>query len=174
MQKNSLQKALSKGKTIIGGYDLDHMITAPMSSDHQDETCEIQKEMPNQPARHSNKLKVLIAMFFGVVFGAIGNISLSKGMKIIADCEYECASDAILAAVTHPYIIGGIVLLTAFLLLYLASLSWEDLSYVLPLTAGDYVLVTLLAYFILHEDVTPLRWAGSLLVATGIALVARS
>ncbi|NLN78433.1 MAG: EamA family transporter, partial [Armatimonadetes bacterium] len=59
-------------------------------------------------------------------------------------------------------------------LLYLASLSWEDLSYVLPLTAGDYVLITVLAFFFLHEHVDVLRWVGSVLVTAGIVLVARS
>ena len=121
-----------------------------------------------------NRLKVLIAMFVGVVLGAFGNISLSHGMKCVGDAGYECAHDAVLGAVTQPYIIAGVLLLIGFLLLYLASLSWEDLSYVLPLTAGDYVLVTLLAFFILREPVNGLRWAGSVLVATGIVLVARS
>jgi len=121
-----------------------------------------------------NKIKVLVAMFFGVIFGALGNISLSRGMRCVGNSGYECARDAVTGAVTQPYIVTGVLLLAAFLLLYLASLSWEDLSYVMPLTAGDYVLVTLLAFFILHEAVTPLRWAGSVLVATGIVLVARS
>jgi len=121
-----------------------------------------------------NKIKVLIAMFFGVVFGAFGNISLSKGMRHVGCMGYECAHDAIVGAVTEPYILLGVLGLAIFLLLYLASLSWEDLSYVLPLTAGDYVLVTILAFLILHESVTPLRWVGSICVATGIALVARS
>lgn len=121
-----------------------------------------------------NRLKVLIAMFVGVVLGAFGNISLSRGMKCVGDAGYECAHDAVLGAVSQPYIITGVLLLLGFLLLYLASLSWEDLSYVLPLTAGDYVLVTLLAFFILHEPVNGLRWAGSVLVAAGIVLVARS
>ena len=126
-------------------------------------------------ASHShNKIKVLVAMFFGVLFGALGNICLSRGMRCVGESGYECAHDAILGAVTEPYIVAGVILLGTFLLLYLASLSWEDLSYVLPLTAGDYVLVTILAFLLLHEDVEPLRWAGSILVATGIALVARS
>ena len=81
---------------------------------------------------------------------------------------------AFLLTITNFYVIGGMVLLILFLFLYLASLSWEELSFVLPLTAADYVLVTLLAYFLLHEDVSPLRWAGSVLVGLGIALVSRT
>jgi drug/metabolite transporter (DMT)-like permease len=125
-------------------------------------------------SRRRNKIKVLVAMFFGVLFGSVGNITLSHGMRCVGKSGYECAHDAVVGALTQPYFIAGVSLMFAFLLLYLASLSWEDLSYVMPLTAGEYVLVTLLAFVLLHESVTPLRWAGSVLVATGIILVARS
>lgn len=121
-----------------------------------------------------NKIKVLIVMFFAVIIGAFGDISLSKGMKVVGATDHDTLLDAFIAGSTNFYVLAGVVLLIAFLFLYLASLSWDDLSFVLPLTAADYVLVTLLAYFILHEDVSPLRWAGSVLVATGIAVVART
>lgn len=121
-----------------------------------------------------NKIKVLVAMFFGVLFGGVGNILLSRGMRCVGNSGYQCARDAIVGAVTAPFIIGGVLFCLAFLLLYMASLSWEDLSYVMPLTAGEYVLVPLLAYFTLQEAVDPLRWIGVVLVATGIVLVARS
>lgn len=121
-----------------------------------------------------NKIKVLIAMFFGVIFGSVGNVTLSRGMRCVGKSGFECAHDAIVGALTQPYFITGVLLMFAFLLLYMASLSWEDLSYVMPLTAGEYVLVTLLAFLLIHEPVTALRWAGSILVATGIVLVARS
>ena len=121
-----------------------------------------------------NKIKVLVAMFFGVIFGSVGNVTLSRGMRCVGESGFECAHDAVVGALTQPYLIAGVSLMFAFLLLYMASLSWEDLSYVMPLTAGEYVLVTLLAFLFLHEPVTALRWAGSILVATGIILVARS
>jgi len=125
-------------------------------------------------SKRRNKIKVLGAMLLGVVFGSLGNITLSHGMRCVGESGFECAHDAVVGAVTQPYFLVGVSLMFAFLLLYLASLSWEDLSYVMPLTAGEYVLVTLLAFVVLHESVTPLRWAGSVLVATGIILVARS
>ncbi|MCE5314331.1 MAG: EamA family transporter [Armatimonadota bacterium] len=121
-----------------------------------------------------NKIKVLVAMFFAVIFGAFGDISIRYGMRSV-ECAYHpnIASHFVCAA-TNPFVWMGVFLLILFFILYLASLSWEELSYVLPLTAADYVLVTLLAYFLLGEDVSPLRWAGSVLVAFGIALVVRT
>ena len=124
--------------------------------------------------RRKNKLKVLIVMFIAVVFGALGDVSLSKGMKTINAENTGGVIGTFIATMTNPYVILGILLLITFLFLYLASLSWEELSYVLPLTAADYVLVTLFAFFLLKEDVSPMRWAGSVLVAVGIGLVART
>lgn len=133
-----------------------------------------EKAMVRLSDRSRRRAKVLIAMFFAVVFGAFGDISLSRGMKEIGAMHHKSFSAAFIAGVTNPFVVGGTLLLIGFLLLYLASLSWEDLSYVLPLTAADYVLVTLLAYFLLHESVSPERWAGSVLVAAGIAAVTKS
>lgn len=113
-------------------------------------------------------------MFFAVIFGAFGDISLRHGMKAIGESHLRSPVHAFLLTITNTYVIAGVLLLMAFLLLYLASLSWEKLSFVLPLTAADYVLVTILAYFVLQEDVSAFRWAGSVLVAVGIALVART
>lgn len=127
-----------------------------------------------RPGNRRNRIKVLVAMSFAVVLGALGDISLSHGMKEIGATDFNSIVHAFIAAVSSPYIIGGVGLLFCFLLLYLASLSWEDLSYVLPLTAADYILVTIFACFILHEGVSPLRWLGSAMVALGIYLVARS
>ena len=47
-----------------------------------------------------------------------------------------------------------------------------DLSFAVPATAASYVLETLLAKWILKERVDTRRWAGALLVACGVALLA--
>ncbi|MHB9037829.1 MAG: EamA family transporter [Armatimonadota bacterium] len=121
-----------------------------------------------------NKIKVLLAMFFAVIFGSFGDISIRYGMRSV-ECRYHPGFGShFMCAVTNPYVWVGVFFLILFFVLYLASLSWEELSYVLPLTAADYVLVTILAYFLLGEDVSPMRWAGSVLVAAGIALVVRT
>ena len=50
-------------------------------------------------------------------------------------------------------------------------LSWADLSYVLPVTAFGYVLNAVLGRVFLGEQVTPARWAGTLLIMAGVVLV---
>jgi drug/metabolite transporter (DMT)-like permease len=120
-----------------------------------------------------NKVKVVIAMFFATIFIAFGDVSLSKGMKIVGATHFHNIVQ-MAGAFANVYIVAGVILQIAFLALYLASLSWEELSFVLPLTAFNYVIVTVLAFALLHEPVSPIRWMGSILVATGIAFVTRT
>jgi len=140
----------------------------------RDSGASARADLAYDPGRPRNKAKVLVVMFFAVVFGAFGDVSLSKGMKAVAAMPHSGPVYTFVAVFTNLYVLSGIALLIGFLCLYLASLSWESLSFVLPLTAADYVLVTLLAHFLLAEDVSSVRWLGSIMVALGIALVART
>lgn len=54
---------------------------------------------------------------------------------------------------------------------FLALLSIQDVSFVVPATALGYVAETLLARFVLRETVSGRRWAGAALVAAGVYLV---
>src|SRR6516225_9206591 len=96
---------------------------------------------------------------------------LSRGMKEIGNISARHLQD-VLVAVGNPWVAGGILLLLAFFAAYMSALSWADLTYVLPATSIGYVLLALIAKFLLHEQVTLLRWVGILLIAVGVSLVA--
>jgi hypothetical protein len=68
----------------------------------------------------------------------------------------------------------GIGLLAVSFFSLLALLSWADVSFVIPASALSYVAGALGAKLLLGEHVTPLRWAGILLVTAGVALVSLS
>jgi drug/metabolite transporter (DMT)-like permease len=72
----------------------------------------------------------------------------------------------------NPWIGLGILLLIGFFVSYLSALSWADLTYVLPATSLSYILMVLLAKFLLHEHVTLWRWMGVALIVTGVGFVA--
>lgn len=96
---------------------------------------------------------------------------LSRGMKEIGNIPVRHLGD-VLVAVGNPWVGGGILLLLAFFAAYMTALSWADLTYVLPATSIGYVLLALIAKFALHEQVTPARWLGILLIAAGVGFVA--
>jgi len=105
------------------------------------------------------------------VFGAAGDAMLSRGMKQVGNISLHHVSELILA-ILNPWVAFGILLLLAFFAAYMTALSWADLTYVLPATSLGYVVLAIVAKFMLHEDVTPARWIGILLISAGVGFVA--
>jgi drug/metabolite transporter (DMT)-like permease len=101
---------------------------------------------------------------------ATGDSLLSRGMKDVGNISLGHPSDLILA-ITNPWVALGILFLLGFFASYMTALSWADLTYVLPATSLGYVLLALIAKFLLHEEVTPLRWIGILLISGGVGFV---
>lgn len=122
-------------------------------------------------------LKSLLVMLLAVTAGTIGDILLARGMKELGDISamnLRGILNVTLQAVVSPKLIFGVMFLAVFFFLWLAVLSWEDLSVALPMQAINFVLVALLSQFYLHEPVTPMRWAGTILICIGVMLIARS
>jgi drug/metabolite transporter (DMT)-like permease len=105
-----------------------------------------------------------------VLFGAIGDVALSRGMKSGGALSLGNWHQVIHSIFT-PWVGAGILLLLAFFVSYLSALSFADLTYVLPATAVGYILMALLAKFFLHENISPWRWAGIALIAAGVGFV---
>ena len=122
-------------------------------------------------------LKTLIIMLMAVTAGTVGDLLLAKGMKEMGDISamnLRGILNVAFQALTTPKLIIGTVMLAIFFFLWLAVLSWEDLSVALPMQALNYVLVALLAQFYLGEHVSPLRWGGIVLVCIGVMLITKS
>lgn len=114
------------------------------------------------------KYLVLLAVVF---FGSIGDTLLSRGMKEIGRIHLAQLAEVI-TAIANPWVIAGTICLVLFFASYLASLSWADLTYVLPATAIGYVALALLSKFFLHEQISLARWAGIALITAGVGFVA--
>jgi len=122
-------------------------------------------------------LKTLVVMLIAITAGAVGDIFLTQGMKSSGDLSVmgirEIFNTAI-KALTNWRLILGTAMQAVYFGLWLAVLSWEDLSVALPLQALSYIVVAFLAQWYLGEHVTPMRWAGICLICAGVALVTRS
>ena len=105
------------------------------------------------------------------VFASAGDAMLSHGMKQTGSISIHHLQSVIFA-VLNPWVAAGILLLLAFFATYTTALSWADLTYVLPATSLGYVLLALVARFVLHEHVSPLRWLGIALITGGVGFVA--
>jgi drug/metabolite transporter (DMT)-like permease len=105
------------------------------------------------------------------VFAASGDSMLSHGMKQAGNISLHHLSQVVLA-ILNPWVACGILLLLAFFAAYMNALSWADLTYVLPATSLGYVLLALIAKFVLHEQVSASRWLGIALISGGVGFVA--
>lgn len=105
-----------------------------------------------------------------IVFGALGDVALSRGMKQVGELSLAHWTHAI-SAIFTPWVGAGIILLIAFFASYLTALSFADLTYVLPATSVGYILMALLARFFLHEQISIYRWSGIALIALGVGFV---
>jgi drug/metabolite transporter (DMT)-like permease len=101
---------------------------------------------------------------------SVGDTFLGRGMKEFGPVSIHHLG-SLIHAVANPWVVSGILLLLCFFASYLTALSWADLTFVLPSTALGYVVVALLSRFWLHEQISPLRWAGILLIVLGVGFV---
>ena len=72
---------------------------------------------------------------------------------------------------TNKNVLVGLLLETIFFVLLQYLLGQRDVSFVWPLTAVSFVMTTLAAQFILHEQVNFTRWSGVALIVLGAALI---
>jgi uncharacterized membrane protein len=105
-----------------------------------------------------------------VVFSNVfGNFAMKRGMPAELNSPLEY-----ITALFQPWVALGVGLLIVWMMSRMALLSWADLSYVLPVTSVGYVLVAITGKVLLHEQITPRRWAGIVLIMAGAALVGGS
>ena len=122
-------------------------------------------------------LKTLVVMLIAITAGAVGDIFLTQGMKgggDISAMNVRQILDTVFKALSNWRLILGTALQAVYFGLWLAVLSWEDLSVALPLQALSYLVVAFLAQVYLGENVGGMRWAGICLICVGVALVTRS
>jgi drug/metabolite transporter (DMT)-like permease len=122
-------------------------------------------------------LKTFALVLVAVLLGGTGHVMLSKGMKTVGDLTEASVSrlgPMVTRAVTSPWVLLGVTLQASFFFLYLTLLSRADVSQLLPMTAIDYIVVALLAQWVLSEAVSPARWTGIAFIVVGVALITRS
>jgi drug/metabolite transporter (DMT)-like permease len=120
-------------------------------------------------------MKTFLVAFLAALSAAIGEALLSYAMKRggpVDMAQFSHWANLVMSVVRNSYIFIGVVFLAVYFFLYLIALSWADLSFVLPLTAVSYIFAAILARIFLKEDVTWLRWMGTLVIIVGITLIA--
>jgi drug/metabolite transporter (DMT)-like permease len=117
-------------------------------------------------------MRTALLLITAILLQATGNLCLSQGMKDLAS---KAAGHSItLTTIASPLNVVGVLLLVGFFAIFTTILARADLSVVVPIVSFEIVVNVALAHWVIHEAVSPLRWAGTVLVTCGVALVALS
>jgi drug/metabolite transporter (DMT)-like permease len=117
-------------------------------------------------------------MLVGIVVGTtvLGDLLQSLEMKRLGEIE-DFGLSGIKRTVRYlarRTLLGlAILSMAVSFFAFMKLVTVADLSFAVPATAGSFVLETILARFVLKERVDRRRWAGALLVACGVALLAQ-
>ena len=108
------------------------------------------------------------------ICNTVGDVLNTAGMKREPEVEKLNLHSLIVMLsriVRNPLVIGGVASLTVGFFAMMSLLSIANVSFAVPATAISFVLETLLAKYILREDVGLRRWAAATLVACGVVLL---
>jgi drug/metabolite transporter (DMT)-like permease len=121
--------------------------------------------------------KTSLAILVMAVFGPVGNVLLSMGMRRVGESSVWAPAALLtlfVRAFSSSLIWLGIGSLIAFLIAQLLVLSWADYSYVQPASSLSYGVVALLGSLVLGEVVSPTRWFGIVVICVGVLIVGRT
>src|SRR3954468_23307450 len=101
--------------------------------------------------------RLIMLLLVALVFEAIGVVFLSQGLKQIGEVKTitpAALKRVVIEGVTNRNILLGVLLEAIFFVALLILLAKADVSLIWPLTSMGFVLTTLAAKFIRHEEVS--------------------
>jgi multidrug transporter EmrE-like cation transporter len=116
--------------------------------------------------------KTQLFAVISILSNVAGNSALTYGMQQLGPSGNTPVD--LIAALFHPWVALGVTMLIVWTFAHMALLSWADLSYVMPVTSIGYVVTAFSGKFFLGETVSPMRWAGIVLITAGVTLVGRT
>lgn len=141
---------------------------------------DIDYEPPALPGERKGRRPVLILFIvISVLLAATAQLTLKYGVDRVTKGGHsgivlsEPGTSAVRVA-REPFVWLGLVLFGISAAVWIVVLSRVSLSFAYPFAALTYIIIVLFDRLILKVPVPGLRWAGVLLIATGIVLVSRT
>ncbi len=118
--------------------------------------------------------KLIGILLIALILEAVGVVFLSQGLRQIGQIQQVSLGEIariVGRGLANSHILLGMLFETVFFVLLLILLKNWDVSLIWPMTSLGFVLTTLAAKYIRHEDITALRWSGVFLIMIGASLV---
>jgi drug/metabolite transporter (DMT)-like permease len=119
-------------------------------------------------------IQLLIVLLVALVFEAVGVVFLSGGLKQIGAGQQIAFGEIgrlITRGATNRNILLGVFFEATFFGALLYLLARRDVSLIWPLTSLGFVITAIAAKFLLHEQISWMRWFGVTLIVIGAGLV---
>jgi drug/metabolite transporter (DMT)-like permease len=122
-------------------------------------------------------LQSFLLIIISILISTGGQYLLKTGANQLGSVGVESANRAVqiaIAVATNPWIISGIGCYGLGAVAWIMVLTRVPLSWAYPMLALNQVLILAVAWLFLGEQVGALRWAGVILIVSGVYLVSRS
>ncbi|MEQ1472249.1 MAG: EamA family transporter [Candidatus Acidiferrum sp.] len=119
-------------------------------------------------------MREILLLIVIVVAGTGGELCVTRAMKEIGEV-HDFRPAALLRFLVRALRVGwmwiGIAMMTVAFFALLAALSFENVSFVVPVTALSYAAGAVGAVLFLREHISVQRWIGVLIVCAGVTIV---
>ena len=122
-------------------------------------------------------LKILLLLFASDILETAIHFFFKKGtlaQDVPPVADLSSALVFLKAVSSSPFLWAGLFTVAAVFIIWSTVLSRIDLSVAVPIASFSYILVPVVSVIFLHEQISALRWAGILLILTGVILVSLS
>lgn len=151
----------------------------PAPPHHHTSPLDIDYEPPLPPGEKRRKALLVVFILTSVLLAALAQLTLKYGVDRVTKHGHSgiVLSEpvtSVLRVAREPFIWAGLALFAISAAVWIVVLSRSSLSFAYPFAALTYVLILVFDRIILKVQVPGLRWAGVLLIVSGIFLVSRT
>lgn len=112
------------------------------------------------------------AALAAILFASSGHLLIKFGLISAAQSAAGMSAAArIVHYLLQPAVAGGLAIYGLGTLFWISAVSRRDISFLYPITALNYALVSVGGKFLFDEVISPVRWLGIGVVVLGVALL---
>jgi drug/metabolite transporter (DMT)-like permease len=127
--------------------------------------------------KNSLTFKILLIICCNDLLETFAHLCFKKGATLLPGLQVHSATDVlhfVFTMLTSGYVWIGLIAVFIIFVSWSTILSKIDLSLATPATSFSYVMVALVAWLFLHEQISPLRWVGIFFILAGVTVVSKS
>lgn len=106
-----------------------------------------------------------------VLLASCGHLLIKLGLTSVHGGAGAGLAGKIALYLAQPAVVAGLAIYGLGTLIWIYAVSQRNISFLYPLTALNYVIVTLGGWYWFEETIRPGRWLGIAVVVAGVALL---